>query len=53
MRGKYLVGADGKTGFTRKKYLEPRGVLLQQSSRYLEPSNRLDLSPDLYSQHCI
>jgi 2-polyprenyl-6-methoxyphenol hydroxylase-like FAD-dependent oxidoreductase len=33
IRGKYLVGADGKTGFTRKKYLEPRGVLMQQSSR--------------------
>lgn len=34
LRGKFLVGADGKTGFTRKKYLEPRGVLMQQSSRY-------------------
>jgi 2-polyprenyl-6-methoxyphenol hydroxylase-like FAD-dependent oxidoreductase len=33
IRGKYLVGSDGKTGFTRKKYLEPRGVLMQQSSR--------------------
>jgi 2-polyprenyl-6-methoxyphenol hydroxylase-like FAD-dependent oxidoreductase len=34
IRGKFLVGSDGKTGFTRKKYLEPRGVLMQQSSRY-------------------
>jgi 2-polyprenyl-6-methoxyphenol hydroxylase-like FAD-dependent oxidoreductase len=32
IRAKFLVGADGKTGFTRKKYLEPRGVLMQQIS---------------------
>ena len=31
IRGKFLVGADGKTGFTRKKYLEPRGIKLEQS----------------------
>lgn len=30
VRAKYLVGADGKTGFTRKKYLEPRGVKLEK-----------------------
>ena len=28
IRAKYLVGADGKTGFTRKKYLEKAGVQL-------------------------
>ncbi|KAH7143399.1 hypothetical protein EDB81DRAFT_842680 [Dactylonectria macrodidyma] len=28
VRGQFLVGADGKTGFTRKMYLEPRGVAL-------------------------
>lgn len=29
IRGKFLVGADGKTGFTRKQYLEPKGILLE------------------------
>jgi 2-polyprenyl-6-methoxyphenol hydroxylase-like FAD-dependent oxidoreductase len=33
IRGKFLVGADGKTGFTRKKYLEPRGVTMENSSK--------------------
>lgn len=32
VRGKFLVGADGKTGFTRKQYLEPRGITLDQTS---------------------
>lgn len=32
VRAKFLVGADGKTGFTRKMYLEPKGVLMQQIS---------------------
>ena len=31
--GKFLVGADGKTGFTRKKYLEPRGVVMEKSNK--------------------
>ncbi|KAK5058131.1 hypothetical protein LTR69_007128 [Exophiala sideris] len=34
IRGKFLVGADGKTGFTRKKYLEPKGVVLETVSGY-------------------
>jgi 2-polyprenyl-6-methoxyphenol hydroxylase-like FAD-dependent oxidoreductase len=34
LRGKFLVGADGKTGFTRKKYLEPRGITMDQVSGY-------------------
>lgn len=29
IKGKFLVGADGKTGFTRKMYLEKRGVVLE------------------------
>ena len=29
VRAKFLVGADGKTGFVRKRYLEPKGVLLE------------------------
>jgi 2-polyprenyl-6-methoxyphenol hydroxylase-like FAD-dependent oxidoreductase len=28
IRGRFLVGADGKTGFTRKQYLEEKGVEL-------------------------
>lgn len=28
--GRFLVGADGKTGYVRKRYLEPKGVLLQR-----------------------
>jgi len=31
---KFLVGADGKTGFVRKKYLEPKGVIMEKSDRY-------------------
>jgi 2-polyprenyl-6-methoxyphenol hydroxylase-like FAD-dependent oxidoreductase len=30
IRGRFLVGADGKTGFVRKKYLEPKGVILEK-----------------------
>jgi 2-polyprenyl-6-methoxyphenol hydroxylase-like FAD-dependent oxidoreductase len=33
IRGKFLVGADGKTGFTRKMYLEPKGVIMEKSSK--------------------
>ena len=28
IRARFLVGADGKTGYTRKHYLEPKGVQL-------------------------
>lgn len=31
VRAKFLVGADGKTGFTRKNYLEPRGIVMEKS----------------------
>ena len=27
----YLVGADGKTGYVRKRYLEAKGVILEKS----------------------
>lgn len=30
LRGKFLVGADGKTGFVRKKYLEPKGITMDR-----------------------
>ncbi|KAH7231993.1 hypothetical protein B0J15DRAFT_517711 [Fusarium solani] len=33
IRSKFLVGADGKTGYTRKKYLEPKGVHMQWAER--------------------
>ncbi|VUC24151.1 unnamed protein product [Clonostachys rosea] len=38
IRGRFLVGADGKTGFTRKKYLEPRGIQMQwaEGNKYQE-----------------
>lgn len=29
IKSRFLVGADGKTGFVRKKYLEPRGIVLE------------------------
>lgn len=28
IQGKFLVGADGKTGYVRKKYLEPKGITM-------------------------
>ena len=31
LKGKFLVGADGKTGFTRKQYLEAKGVKMEHS----------------------
>lgn len=33
IRGKFLVGADGKTGYVRKKYLEPRGITMDKCER--------------------
>lgn len=34
IQGKFFVGADGKTGYTRKHYLEPRGVSLEPVAGY-------------------
>ncbi|KAH8700879.1 putative monooxygenase [Talaromyces proteolyticus] len=31
VRSKFFVGADGKTGYTRKKYLESRGVYMERA----------------------
>jgi 2-polyprenyl-6-methoxyphenol hydroxylase-like FAD-dependent oxidoreductase len=36
LRAKYLVGADGKTGFTRKNYLEPKGIRMEKDEKYVE-----------------
>lgn len=33
IRAKFLVGADGKTGFVRKNYLEPKGIRLLWAER--------------------
>lgn len=31
IRSRVFVGADGKTGFTRKQYLEPKGIIMEQA----------------------
>lgn len=36
IRGRFLVGCDGKTGYVRKKYLEPKGIVMEQSSLYAD-----------------
>ena len=30
LRARFFVGADGKTGYTRKRYLEPKGVHMER-----------------------
>ncbi|KAJ5771828.1 hypothetical protein N7520_002357 [Penicillium odoratum] len=35
IRSKYFVGADGKTGYTRKNYLEPKGIVMERSTETL------------------
>jgi len=30
IKARFVVGADGKTGFVRKKYLEPQGITLDR-----------------------
>lgn len=32
VRSRFIVGADGKTGFLRKQYLEPKGIILEHAS---------------------
>ncbi|KAG2173121.1 hypothetical protein INT43_004494 [Umbelopsis isabellina] len=37
VQSKFLAAADGKTGFTRKNYLEPKGIILESTtSKYSE-----------------
>lgn len=38
MRGLFLVGADGKKGYTRKKYLEPKGITMDSKPGSVETS---------------
>lgn len=33
IKAKFLVGADGKTGFVRKKYLEPKGITMEKNDK--------------------
>ncbi len=33
LKSSFLVGADGKTGYVRKKYLEPKGVVMEKSAQ--------------------
>lgn len=33
IRSKFFVGADGKTGFTRKRYLEPKGISMEKDDK--------------------
>jgi 2-polyprenyl-6-methoxyphenol hydroxylase-like FAD-dependent oxidoreductase len=35
IRAKFLAAADGKTGFTRKMYLEPKGIRLEWAEQYV------------------
>lgn len=35
IRARYLVGCDGKTGYTRKQYLEPKGVSMEHITTYV------------------
>lgn len=34
IRSKFLAAADGKTGFTRKMYLEPKGIQMEWAEKY-------------------
>jgi 2-polyprenyl-6-methoxyphenol hydroxylase-like FAD-dependent oxidoreductase len=36
IRSKFLVGADGKTGFTRKMDLEAKGVKMERAHPWLK-----------------
>jgi 2-polyprenyl-6-methoxyphenol hydroxylase-like FAD-dependent oxidoreductase len=33
IKAKFIVGADGKTGFVRKKYLEPKGITMEKNEK--------------------
>ncbi|KAI1616223.1 monooxygenase [Exophiala viscosa] len=33
VKSRFLVGADGKTGYVRKKYLEPKGIIMEKSEQ--------------------
>lgn len=35
IKSRFFVGADGKTGFTRKRYLESKGIVMEQAHQYV------------------
>lgn len=47
IRSRFMVGADGKTGYTRKKYLEPKGIIMEQCSQSVDPPRTLTSLKDL------
>lgn len=60
IRGRFLVGADGKTGFTRKKYLEPKGIQMQWAEGYVisvknpkSPTERRDTNRTKYQESWV
>lgn len=49
IRARFMVGADGKTGFTRKCYLEPKGILMERCSEYVFQTRRsVDEAADIH-----
>ena len=48
-----MVGADGKTGYTRKKYLEPKGIIMEQCSQPVDPQTLISLKDLLILQNIV
>jgi 2-polyprenyl-6-methoxyphenol hydroxylase-like FAD-dependent oxidoreductase len=38
IRARFFVGADGKTGFTRKQYLEEKSVFMEKVTESVKPT---------------
>jgi hypothetical protein len=53
IRSKFMVGADGKTGFTRKNYLEPLGVQLLWAEKYVLESEPVGHSSTEQGTNCM
>ena len=47
MRSRFTVGADGKTGYTQKRYLVPKGIIMEQCSQSVDPPQTLTSPGDL------
>lgn len=50
IKAKFLVGADGKTGFVRKKYLEPRGITMEKNDKYVYQHPRCNWEAHIWGQ---
>ena len=46
LRAAFLVGTDGKTGYVRKKYLEPKGILMERCKGWVETGQSFQKSAD-------